>query len=174
MTPSRLWTLIAPLSFGQGFRISKPEDLFGYAVANSLRASAIDGTLDCIFVHVPNEIAGNSSAAPKGGGGYPGNGGMAAKGSPAKGRSAALRYVMARALGLIPGAADLLFLGRDRALAIELKAGKNRASDNQKLFAEWCLHRGVPYHIVTAKDEADIPAAVERVRNILKSEGLLT
>lgn len=150
MTPVKLWQLIAPLTFGRGFRITKPEDVFGYAVGNMLRAEALEGQLKAVWFHVANEIAGATNN-----------------------KGASLRYVMARALGLIPGTADLIFMATGKCCAIELKAGKTKASATQKLFAEWCAHHGVPYHIVTAKDEHDIPAAIGRVRAILQTEGLM-
>lgn len=150
MTPVRLAAFLAPLAFGRGFRITKPEDVFGYAVANMLRAEAIEGRLKAVFFHVANEVGGKAGS-----------------------KGASLRYVMARALGLLPGTFDLIFLTGRRAVVIELKAGKNRLSDTQKLFAEWCGVHGVPTHVVTAKDDADIPRAVKEVRDILVFEGLL-
>jgi hypothetical protein len=155
MTPIRILALLAAIPFGRGFRLTKPEDLFAYAVANMLRQESASGRLRAIWTHVPNEVGVDTTAAGA--------------------KSASLRYVTARALGLVPGCPDYLFLGRDKSVAVELKAKTGRLNPNQKEFAEWCRWLGVPHHVVKADGVsiAELDASVQKVRALLILEGLI-
>jgi hypothetical protein len=56
-----------------------------------------------------------------------------------------LRLEKKRAMGMVPGAPDLVFLKKDGCLQIELKYGKNGLSANQKKFCELSQKQDVPY-----------------------------
>lgn len=104
-----------------------PEDLECLAFTTELRAAALEGRLRAVFTHPANELAGLPPSAP---------------------RRFLVRAAIARALGLITGSSDYLFLWQGGSLAIEFKAGRNGLSDGQRDFRDWCAHVGVPFHLV--------------------------
>lgn len=117
-----------------------PEDRIAIEVADHLRAWTLDGSLTAVWTHVPNEVGGGT-------------------------KNAALRYSVAKALGLITGTPDLLFLWAAGAGAIELKAPGNGLTDSQKQFAQWCALHAVPHRLCRS---------LEEVRSVLISWGVLS
>lgn len=107
-----------------------PEDREAIALANRLRAWTLDGRLRAVWWHTASEVGGG-------------------------GRNAGLRYALAKAMGLIPGAPDYVFLTDGGAWVIELKAAKGRQSDTQRDFQSWCGLNGVPYAICKGADAAE-------------------
>ncbi|MBA4306435.1 MAG: hypothetical protein C0429_06820 [Sphingopyxis sp.] len=95
-----------------------PEDRIAIEFANEMRKAVLEGRLRAVFVHVPNELNRRTAAG-----------------------------AIARALGLIPGTADYLFLHATGAFALECKAPGGVQTENQKDFEEWCRNNSVPYHI---------------------------
>ncbi len=112
----------------RGMKI-KPEERLAIDFATALRAFTIEGKLRCVWTHPANEIAGH------------------------QGRLAQMRYALAKAMGLIPGTADYLFLWKDGAGVLEAKVGKNGQQPNQIDYEAWCMEMGVPYRIFTTVDE---------------------
>lgn len=101
-----------------------PEDTQAYAFANALRVAVLEGRLKAVFCHVANELA------------Y------------AKGGKQTAQAGKARALGLITGTSDYLFLAGQQSLALEFKSDTGRLTEPQSDFAKWCRDCGVPYFIV--------------------------
>lgn len=108
-----------------------PEDCISIAFANRLRVATLERRLRCVWTHVPNELAG----------------GM--------GKRSSARYAVAKALGMITGTSDYLFLAPDRAAAIEMKAGRNPLTDGQRDFRAWCESTGVMVATAHSADEAE-------------------
>lgn len=135
-TPAWMAKLLtyAPLSAAIKRRLG-PEDRIALEFTDALRIASLEGRLLAVWVHPANELAGKATGT---------------------------MVAVARAIGLIPGCPDYLFLAADRSLAIELKAGDGKQSEKQKLFQQWCELCGVPYHICRSADEA---------LSILKTEG---
>lgn len=124
-----------------------PEDRIALDVASMCRAWTLEGRLQGIWFHIPNEGGGSNR------------------------RRAHIELALKRALGLIPGAADLVFIGPARlvdhssvVVLIELKAGRNGQSTNQKDFESWAASNQIIY--ATARSLAQVEA-------LLTEHGLL-
>lgn len=109
--------------------------------ANRLRTYELEGKVNCIWTHVPNEIGWNPN------------------------KIAQTLYAAAKAMGMIVGTADYLFLAKNRSLAMEAKSATGRQHEGQKDFEAWCKEKGVPYRVFRSVDEG-----IE----ILKEEGMLS
>lgn len=107
-----------------------PEDHITIEFATRLRVWSIERRLRAVWTHIPNEVAGGT-------------------------KNAKIRYAIAKALGMIPGASDFVFLWAKGSAAIEIKAPKGRQSDNQTDFQTWCDIEGVPYFLAYSADEAE-------------------
>lgn len=127
-----------------------PEDRLAIEVADACRAWTLEGRLNGIWFHIPNEGGG------------------------ANRRKAQIELTLKAALGAIGGAADLVFIGSDRSpignalhnvLLIELKAPKGRRTDNQADFAAWAAANDIAYLICRSFDD---------VEEALVKHGLLT
>lgn len=126
-TPSHLVRLMAHVPFRGKLG---PEDAESYRFANLLREATLNGTLRAVWTHPANELA------------Y------------AKGGKQTAQAGKARALGLITGTSDYLFLTGQQSLALEFKSGTGRLTEGQSDFAKWCRDCGVPYFIVRSADAA--------------------
>jgi hypothetical protein len=58
-----------------------------------------------------------------------------------------------KAMGLVPGVADLTMLSRGRVDFFELKVGKNKQTDKQKKFQQAVEDYGYHYHLVYRLDK---------------------
>ena len=115
------------------------EDQISNDIACRLKEAYINNRLKCIFTHISNEqlVKQNNDFA----------------------------YLKKRkALGMIAGTADYMFVGKQSSVFIEVKCDKGKQTDAQKLFQRWCVEQGVKYHIVRSWDE---------LRDILIPLGLL-
>lgn len=137
-TPAFLVRLMAHKGLSRGFRLG-PEDREAYVFANGLRVAAIEGRLHAVFTHPANELAWRGKATPA--------------------------IALARALGLITGASDYLFLAANRSLALEFKSHDGRLTTGQKDWRSWCDSQGVPFRVARSSAEG---------MDILREEGLLT
>jgi len=144
-TPAFLVRLMAHTSLSRGFKLG-PEDREAYAFANDLRVATLEGRLRAVWLHPANELGGQTIK----------------RGTK---RVASPLAALARALGLITGASDYLFLFKDGSLAIEFKSASGSLSPGQRDFREWCKSQDVPFHIARSA-----PAALA----ILRERGLLT
>ena len=136
----RIMRLMAPRILSARIRL-KPEEILARDFANALRQATIEGRLRCVWTHPANEVAGQQNGL------------------------AQIRYAIAKAMGLIDGTADYLFLWSDGSGALEAKVGKNDQQANQVDFQEWCVSNGVRYETFTT---------VERGLAILVGWGVLT
>jgi hypothetical protein len=107
----------------------KPEEILARAFANALRQATIQGRLRCVWTHPANEVAGQQTGL------------------------AQIRYAIAKAMGLIDGTADYLFLWADGSGALEAKVGDNGQQANQVDFEAWCVANGVRYATFTTVEE---------------------
>lgn len=132
--PSFLIKMMLPPKLGRNLRLG-PEDQISIEFANRLRGWTLDGSLQAVWSHVPNELGGSSDKKTA--------------------RFSQVRYAIAKALGLIPGTSDYIFLAKDRACCIEMKSGTGRQNPSQKDFQSWCEINNVPYAIARSADEAE-------------------
>lgn len=107
----------------------KPEERLAIDFANALRALTIEGRLRCVWTHPANEVAGQQSGL------------------------AQIRYAIAKAMGLIDGTPDYLFLSRTGSAALEAKVGSNGQQPNQIDFERWCASVGVEYATFRSVEE---------------------
>lgn len=106
-----------------------PEDREAYTFANALRAATLEGRLTAVFCHVPNELAGMVQIV--------------------RGKARVpVQVAIARALGLIRGSSDYLFLWGGGSLAMEFKSSTGSLTEGQRDFRTWCEAQGVPFHVV--------------------------
>jgi hypothetical protein len=108
--------------------------------ADRLREAALQGRLKTTFSHLPHEVGGGS-------------------------KNAALRYSLAKALGLITGSYDFVFVWNGGGGWIEFKRSKlsatehrarrdaGRLTETQKLFGQWCDLLEVKHAVVTSASE---------------------
>lgn len=119
----------------------RPEQDLCIEFANRLRALELDGRTSCVWTHVPNEIGWNRN------------------------KVAQTIYAAAKAMGMIVGTADYLFLAADGSLALEAKSKSGTQHDGQKDFEKWCGEKGVPYAVFRT---------VEEGIEILRQHGMVT
>lgn len=91
-----------------------------------VRLAYLDGRLRCVAFHVGNE-----------------------------GKRHKIVASIMKAMGMVSGASDYVFLARDSAGVIEMKAGKNTPTENQKTFMCWCEQCGVRNAVCYSADEAE-------------------
>lgn len=128
--PGTLLRLMARPRLSTRIRLG-PEDCHCIEFADRLRVATLEGRLRCVWTHVPNEVAGG------------------------RGRASEVRYAVAKAMGMITGTHDYLFLARDLSAAIEMKAGRNGLTDGQRDFRAWCETAAVPVATARSADEAE-------------------
>lgn len=120
-----------------------PEDRLAIEVADMCRAWTIEGRLRAAWWHTANEAGGGSDK-----------------------RKREIQMAKARALGMIPGTPDLVFMTHTgfspgcptcggAMLLIELKSAKGKRSDNQGDFAAWANHHTIPYLICRSLAEVE-------------------
>lgn len=112
-----------------------PEDAEAYRFAQDLRQASLDGRLLAVWTHPANELAGMGKTV---------NGKF----------RVAVQAAIAKALGLITGSSDYLFLHQRGAIAMEFKAKDGSLTQGQRDFREWCNACGVPFHVVRSRAEA--------------------
>ena len=112
------------------------EDRISYHFSVMLRQAYIEGRINAVFTHIANEA-----------------------------KSSVLAGKLRKAIGMLPGAADWIIANSEVTLFIELKAGKNKQSEAQKLFQDLCIRAGIPYYVCYSVEEAE---SVLIRHNILK------
>ena len=106
------------------------EERLAIDFATKLRYGVVEGRLSAVFCHVPNEIAGQRNS-----------------------RTAQIRYAIAKAMGLIEGSSDYLFLWDGGCGALEAKTHTGDQSKKQVVFEKWCSMMQVPYRVFRSVDE---------------------
>ena len=119
-----------------------PEDKFCVEFATQLRQWTIEGKLRAVWTHIPNEMAGS------GGGSHADE-----KVRRTTARLAQIRYAIAKALGLVPGFSDYVFMWDGGCAALEAKAKGGTQNPEQVDFEKWCVDRNVPYFIFRSPQE---------------------
>lgn len=146
ITPAFLVRLMNHASLSRAVKLG-PEDTAAYEFAQDLRVATLEGRLSAIWTHPANEL-----------------GGMVKKDK--RGRvSVPLPIAIARALGLIRGVADYLFLWAGGCCAMEFKSKTGRLNDGQRDFRAWCELHQIPFFIIRSSAEG---------MAILRDQGVLT
>lgn len=125
---SRLWffTYFAPYLRRDNRLPLKGEAKISVDFNQELMTLKIEGKLKGLFFHIAHETGdGNKSAF-----GY------------------ALKM-----MGKFNGIADYIFISDEKTIFLEVKSGKNKASEHQKLFQKWCEFEHIPYAIITSVEE---------------------
>ena len=104
------------------------EDRLSIEVANYLRAATLQGLLKATWTHIPHEVGGG-------------------------GKLAAIRMALAKAMGLIKGSADFVFVWPSGGGWIELKTDEGHLSPEQKDFRLWCEDTGTRYVVCRSLEE---------------------
>lgn len=110
-----------------------PEDDLSMAVANMLRAATLEGKLDAVWTSIPHEV------------------GAVRRGSPQLGVAKA-KYAKQKAMGMITGSGDFVFVWPNGGGFIELKVGA-QLSPAQRDFRDWCAGSGNRYAVCKSVDE---------------------
>lgn len=132
MTPAFLIRLMGHASLSRSVKLG-PEDTEAYVFAQDLRVAVLEGRLKAVWTHPANELAGLV---------------VHTKGKP----RVPVQVAIARALGLITGTADYLFLWRGGCCAIEFKSRTGRLTPAQTDFRAWCDAQGVPFHTIRSAE----------------------
>lgn len=103
-----------------------PEDRLSYEVNVYIRHLNLEGKLRAVGVHIGNEGKRSPAAAHK-----------------------------LKMMGMLPGAADWVFMAYGRNLCIELKVKDGKQSDNQLDFERYCQYSGVPYYVCHSVPEVE-------------------
>lgn len=73
---------------------------------------------------------------------------------PNEGRRTATTAGRLKAMGMLPGVADLVIVRAGRAFFLEVKMPRGRLSPRQKEFRDLCRSRGAPWALVRSVEEA--------------------
>ena len=111
-----------------------PEDTLAIEVATWLRAMTLEGKLHATWTCIPHEVG----AVPQ---------------KSAKFNLAQTRYAKAKAMGLITGSADYVFVWPNGGGWIELKSATGSLSSPQKDFRDWCRATGSNWAVCRTLDE---------------------
>ena len=103
---------------------AKGEDALSIHVADMMRKFTKDGAYRGVWFHVPNEGKRTDYAGAK-----------------------------CKAMGMIPGVTDFIFMWDGGHGGIELKVKKNPLTDTQEDFKSWCDDSGVPWALCRSKEE---------------------
>lgn len=121
--PTLLPALIRLMSFKPFRGKTKGEDDLAIEVASYLRAATLEGMLKATWTCIPHEVGAMS---------------LNSKGF----KTAQTRYAKAKAMGLITGSADYVFVWPQGGGWIELKAQTGSLSTSQRDFRLWCEATG--------------------------------
>jgi hypothetical protein len=72
-----------------------------------------------------------------------------------EGKRHQITALIQKAMGMIPGVSDFVFIWNGGAAFIELKAGKKTQTDSQKFFARWCSSSRLTYAVCRSVSEAE-------------------
>jgi len=101
----------------------KGEDKLANDVALELKALTLEGKLNAVWFHVPNESVVGSLKDM-------------------------LRINRKHLMGLVNGAPDFVVISERETIFIELKTDKGRLTESQKMFREWASKVGIEYYII--------------------------
>lgn len=104
------------------------EDRISIEVATMLRVATLEGRLSATWTHIPHEVA-------------------------ARGKFANIHMAMAKALGLIKGSADFVFVWPEGGGWIELKTDTGSLSPHQRDFRDWAIASGCRHAVCRSCEE---------------------
>lgn len=110
------------------------EDDLAITVATYLRAATLEGKLKATWTCIPHEVG----AVPQ---------------KNAKFKLAQTRYAKAKAMGLITGSADYVFVWAGGGGWIELKSATGSLSEHQRDFRDWCRATNSNHAVCRTLDE---------------------
>ncbi len=113
-----------PMFWGRRPVTLEPEQRESIDLASDLRHLTLTGKYTGIWFHIPNE-----------------------------GKRGKLVALILRAMGLITGAPDYVFIWSGGSLLVELKVGKNDQTPKQRMFQQWAEHCGITYALCYSKEE---------------------
>jgi hypothetical protein len=111
-----------------------PEDNVAIEVANYLRAAVLERRLSATWTCIPHEV-----------------GAISMKSKDFK--LAQGRYAKAKAMGLITGSADYVFVWQGGGGWIELKSATGSLSEAQRKFRDWCATTNSNHAVCRTLDE---------------------
>ena len=106
----------------------KGEDKLANEIALYLKHLSAEEKLNGVWFHVPNQHVIRS-------------------------KNDIFQILKKSALGMIPGAPDLVFMNAETSLLVELKVGKNKLSENQVRFCRWADKASIPYVIARSLED---------------------
>jgi len=86
---------------------------------------------------------------------------------PNEGRRSFQTAAHLKAMGLLPGAADITFLHQGKGYCLELKAKGGKQTDGQRAFENACIATGIPYAVTCDLDDA---LAILRAWGLIRQE----
>jgi hypothetical protein len=104
------------------------ENALAREICRQLIWLSLDGSLRGLWFHVPNE-------------------------SVVRTKTDMIRLKQKKAIGMMAGAPDLVFLKSDGCLQVELKTAKGRLSDNQKAWKDHSVKHEIPYVVARSWHE---------------------
>lgn len=107
-----------------------PEDRIAIEVGNMLRAATLEAKLSAVWTHIPHEVGGGNHLS-------------------------SIRYALAKAMGLITGSADYVFVWPEGGGWIELKSKTGSLSPAQRDFKQWCSTTGVKHAVCRSCEEVE-------------------
>jgi hypothetical protein len=113
--------------------------------ANALRGWTLDGKLNAVWFHVPNEFT--VTRTKEAGIGADGKYKFCQKFNPF--------HNLMKSLGKYSGVSDYVFGNSDGMYCIEFKSKKSYLTDNQKAFKSWCEIKGVRHGVARSFEEAE-------------------
>lgn len=105
-----------------------PEDWLSIDVAVMLRVATLEGRMRGTWTHVANEVVGRDKTAP-------------------------IRMAKARAMGLVKGSCDFVFVWPDGGGWIELKTKDGSLTPAQQDFRDWCEMAGSRHAVCRTVEE---------------------
>jgi hypothetical protein len=146
-TPACLVRLMQYASLSRSVRLGE-EDAMAVQFANDLRKATLEYRLKAVWTHPANEIAGMVTMV---------------RGKP----RVPVQIAIAKALGLITGSSDYLFLWNHGSCALEAKSARGSLTQGQRDFRDWCNFAGVPFHVFRTVDDG---LAILQQHGILEPE----
>lgn len=102
-----------------------PEQRMSIELADELRKLTMSGKYKGVFSHLANE-----------------------------GKRHQIVAQILKAMGMIPGASDFMFMWDTGRGCIELKVHPNKQNDNQRHFQAWCEGNNIPYAVCYSVEQA--------------------
>lgn len=149
-----VWRKIRALTLPPGFAGKvdpDSEDALSMQVAAALHEWAITGRMFSTWTKIPHEV------------------GAVARNNSQFGKAQA-RYAKQRAMGLVSGSCDFVFVWKGGGGWIELKRPKSGLSPNQADFRDWCRFLGINHAICRSLAEVETTLVNWGVLSLVKAD----